>query len=189
MKKTILSGILENQGHMKISKILLLTFFLLAELQLNNTARAADRVLKNTITDTIKNDSAPLGHWEINIEYPILNGTTPAIAKINTAIANAASEFQCEENNGDKQFTAEITVLNSNILSLKYTDSWYCAGMPQTEGRVGAMTFNLATGAMIVFDNEVRSSETKKLNKNINAGLEKALIKKEVSDECPTPTI
>lgn len=138
---------------------------------------------------TQEDNSSPMGYWEVHIEHPEFTGTNVAVKKINAAITTISTEFQCDNNKGDKQFIAEVTLLNTKIISLKYTDSWYCVGMPQPEGRSGGMTFNLATGSLITFDNEIKRSTANHLTTQVTAGLEKALIEKEVNDECPTPTI
>lgn len=107
-----------------------------------------------TISFTKKDETSPLGYWETHIEYPELSGSSESIRAINAAIAKTAAEYQCDENNGDKEFHAEITLLNKQLISLRFSDSWYCAGMPNTQGRTGTMTYSLIDGQQIEIERE-----------------------------------
>ena len=121
-----------------------------------NLASATSILTYTTKTTSfiIKDDNSPIGHWETNIQYPELSGNSASINAINASIAKIATEFKCANNKGEKHFQAEITLLNKELISLKYSDSWYCAGMPHTQGRTGAMTYSLIDGKQIDFEHE-----------------------------------
>ena len=121
-----------------------------------NSASATSNLAYTTKTTsfTIKDDDSPIGHWETSIQYPELSGNSASINAINASIAQVATEFKCD-NKGEKHFQAEITLLNKKFVSLKYSDSWYCAGMPHTQGRTGAMTYSLIDGKQIDFEHEM----------------------------------
>ncbi len=139
-----------------------------------------------TIFFTREDDASPMGHWKTNIEYPVILNNSPTIKKINASILQMTTEFQCDDQNGDKQFHAEVTLTNGKIFSLKFSDSWYCPGMPYTKGRTGAITYNLKTGEEIEINNEIERSMSVELNKKLNSGLTKALKIKQIEEGCPT---
>lgn len=142
-----------------------------------------------TISSTKEDDLSPTGFWETAIDYPAILGSSVAIQKINEDIYKTAIEYQCDDGSGDKQFKAEVTLLNNKMISLKYTDSWYCAGMPNSQGRTGALTYELKNGKKIEFLDQLEKSKTGKLMEKISSGLDQALIEKQVNEECPSPSM
>jgi hypothetical protein len=137
-----------------------------------------------TIAFTKDDESSPLGFWETNVEYPLLLEVNPAHKKVNEAITKIAEEFTCDNGKGDKEFLAEITLLNADIMSLKYSDSWYCEGMANTQGRTGSAIFNLANGNEIKVDNEL-SEDRSKLEIRIRDDFIQSIKNKGV--DCPEP--
>lgn len=133
----------------------------------------------------IKDDeSSPLGFWETNVEYPLLPEVNAAYKKVNEAITKIAEEFTCDNGKGDKEFRAEVTLLNADIMSLKYSDSWYCEGMANTQGRTGSAIFNLANGNEIKVDDEL-SGDRSNLEKRIRDDFIQSIKNKGV--DCPEP--
>jgi hypothetical protein len=138
---------------------------------------------------TNEDETSPLGYWETKIEYPELSSNDHPFKQINTAISHTATEFQCDESKGDKQFSAEVTLLNEKIISLKFSDSWYCAGMPHSQGKTGALTFNLETGEKVSIEKEIKNDMKKELDRKLSSGLKQALKIKQVDGECPLPDV
>ena len=144
---------------------------------------------EKTTSFTKEDDSSPLGYWETNIILPKLSGDGLIIQEINNAISQTATEFQCEDNKGDKQFESEVTLINKKFISLKFSDSWYCAGMPNTQGRTGALTYSLQTGKPLEIEKEIAPSHKNEFNQALTSGLQQALKAKQVDEECPAPTL
>lgn len=142
-----------------------------------------------TISSTKEDELSPTGVWEKLIEYPVLSGSNATMKKINADIYETATEYECDGDNGDKQFKAEVTLASNKIISMKFADTWYCLGMPHQEGRTGALTYELDTGRKVDFHNELKATTAESLLKKISSGLEQALIDKGINEECPSPTI
>lgn len=137
-----------------------------------------------TLAFTKDDESSPLGFWETNVEYPLLPEVNAAHKKVNEAITKIAEEFTCDNGKGDKEFLAEITLLNADIMSLKYSDSWYCEGMANTQGRTGSAIFNLANGNEIKVDDEL-SEDRSNLEKRIRDEFIQSIKNKGI--DCPEP--
>jgi hypothetical protein len=137
-----------------------------------------------TLAFTKDDESSPLGFWETNVEYPLLPEVNAAHKKVNEAITKIAEEFTCDNGKGDKEFLAEVTLLNADIMSLKYSDSWYCEGMANTQGRTGSAIFNLANGNEIKVDDEL-SGDRSNLEKRIRDDFIQSIKNKGV--DCPEP--
>lgn len=99
------------------------------------------------INKTVDDELSPLGFWEINLEYPILiSSNNPIIDALNKKIEVLSVQYSCEDNRGDKQFNASVTYTNNLVTSIHFTDSWLCAGMPHSDGRIGSITFDHQSG-------------------------------------------
>lgn len=138
------------------------------------------------ISHKIQDEMSPLGFWETRIEYPILvdSSNNAALEAINREISLLAEKFRCDDNKGDKQFTASITFLNSSLVSMPYTDTWLCAGMPHPDGRTGAITYDIKTGAKIALTDELIASAKANFSQKIILQLNKTLKAKENGEDC-----
>jgi hypothetical protein len=171
-------------------RIAVLLIPLLCSCKLNaEPATSEARYKMKVISFNKEDDTSPLGYWETKIEYPELLGNHDSIKQINADISHIATELQCDENKGDKQFGAEVTLVNEKIISLKFSDSWYCAGMPHSQGKTGALTFNLKTGERVSIEKEIKKNMEKEFDQKLSSGLAQALKTKQVNGECPLPDL
>ena len=136
-----------------------------------------------------EDDLSPTGVWKTDIQYPKISKVNNLTQKINREIELLTTEFQCDESNGDKNFTGTVTLATENIFSIKFVDSWYCAGMPRSDGRTGALTYVLNTAETININHELKSSTAVSFMENLNASFKKALNEKGVLNECPEPAL
>ena len=141
------------------------------------------------ISNQKEDDLSPTGVWETDIQYPQISKLNELTKKINREIEFLTTEFQCDESNGDKNFTATVTLATENLISIKFVDSWYCAGMPRSDGRTGALTYALNTGELININHELKSSTVVSFMENLNAKFKKALNEKGVLNDCPEPDL
>lgn len=138
------------------------------------------------ISRTVQDEMSPLGFWETQIEYPIFvdPSKNAALTAINNDISLTSEKYHCDDDKGDKQFTASITFLNEYVASLQYTDTWLCAGMPHPDGRTGAITYNIKTGKSIALADELIQSTKEEFSQKIIAQLNQALKTKGSDDTC-----
>lgn len=141
---------------------------------------------KKTISQVVKDEMSPLGHWEVKLEYPFLGGKNkdPILAEINNQISLLAHKYGCDENKGDKSFTASITFLNSSVVSVEYTDYWLCQGMPHPDGRIGGITYSLQTGKAISLSDEVSPNKKSDFSQKVATQLNKSLKERQEGNEC-----
>lgn len=143
-------------------------------------------VEKKIISRTIHDEMSPLGFWEIKIEYPTFGDSTknPALKTINNEISSLAEKYLCDDNKGDKQFIATITFLNPSIVSIQYSDSWLCAGMPHPDGKIGALTYNVKTGKAFILDEEINAIKKNDFSQNVIAKLNQSLKENGNDSDC-----
>jgi len=106
----------------------------------------------------LKSDLSPIGYWEINLKYPILNGSKDIVASINERIMELVTEFQCV-NGGDFTFNSSLEYADSNLMSLKFERMWMCLPMPSPDSDQGVLNLNITKGVEIELANEVKSRE------------------------------
>lgn len=138
------------------------------------------------ISRTVQDEMSPVGFWETQIEYPIFvnPAKNSALKTINSEITLIAEKYRCDDDRGDKQFTGSITFLSESVVSIQYTDTWLCAGMPHPSGRIGAVTYNIKTGTQIALADELIQSTKEEFSQKIIAQLNQALKTKGSDDTC-----
>lgn len=141
---------------------------------------------KKIISHTVQDEMSPLGFWETHIEYPIFTDSSKsaALTAINDDVSLMTEKYNCDDDKGDKQFTASITFLNDSVVSIQFTDTWLCAGMPHPDGRLGAITYSIQTGKPITLTNELIDSKRNDFSQKIITQLNQALKIKEDADTC-----
>jgi hypothetical protein len=138
------------------------------------------------ISHSVRDEMSPLGFWETQIEYPIFvdPSKNAALKTINSEVSLIAEKYRCDNDKGDKQFTASITFLNESVVSIQYTDTWLCAGMPHPDGRLAAITYGIQTGKPIALADELIDSKKNDFFQKIITQLNQALKTKESDDTC-----
>lgn len=135
---------------------------------------------------TVKDEMSPLGFWETQIEYPILidPSNSAELAAINNDVSFMAEKYHCDGDKGDKQFTASITFLNDLVVSIQFSDTWLCAGMPHPDGRLGAITYSIETGKPITLTDELINGKKNDFSQKIITQLNQALKTKDDAYTC-----
>jgi len=161
-------------------------FLIIALLSVNKSNAETILHEQKISSHSVQDEMSPLGFWETQIEYPIFANPSKnaAITAINTDISLIAEKYHCDDDKGDKQFTASITFLNESVTSLQYTDTWLCAGMPHPDGRIGAITYNIKTGKSISLADEVIKDTKEDFSQKIITQLNQALKTKVSDDTC-----
>lgn len=138
------------------------------------------------ISRTVQDEMSPLGFWETQIEYPIFVNPSKnaALTAINSDISVVAEKYHCDDDRGDKQFMASIAYLSEFVVSMQYTDTWLCAGMPHPDGRAGAITYNIKTGKPITLADELIDSAENDFSQKIITQLNQGLETKESDNSC-----
>jgi hypothetical protein len=138
------------------------------------------------ISKTVEDEMSPLGYWETHIEYPILKESkkNASLGKINNATSTIANKFRCDDDKGDKQFKAAVTLLNETVTSIQFTDTWLCAGMPHPDARTGAVTYNIKTGELVSIDDELIDSIKAEFSQNIVNRINRTLKTEESDGSC-----
>lgn len=138
------------------------------------------------ISRTVQDEMSPLGFWETHIEYPIFTNTSKsaALTEINNDISLMTEKYHCDNDKGEKQFTASITFLNDSVVSIQFADTWLCEGMPHPDGRLGAITYSIQTGKSITLMDELIDSKRKDFSQKLIAQINQALKTKVDDDTC-----
>lgn len=138
------------------------------------------------ISRKVQDEISPLGFWETQIEYPIFTDPSKSaeLTAINNDVSLMAEKYHCDDDKGDKQFTASITFLNDSVVSIQFSDTWLCAGMPHPDGRIGAITYSIQTGKPITLTDELIDSKKNDFFQKITTQLNQALKTKEDADTC-----
>lgn len=146
----------------------------------------AEMYEQKIIPRSVKDEISPLGVWETRIEYPIFvdPSKSAGLTAINHEISLIAEKYHCDDDKGDKQFTASITFLNDSVVSIQFSDTWLCAGMPHPNGRLGAITYSIQTGKPITLTDELIDSKKNDFSQKIITQLNQALKTRDDADTC-----
>lgn len=120
--------------------------------KLNNNPADYQQIVEEK---TIKDESSPMGYWEISLSYPIITGGFPESikAKVNNAIKEHVGKYGCSDL-GDHAFVSATKYFDKELLSMAYETIWMCSTMPAPDSASGALTFNLLTGEPLLLSDE-----------------------------------
>ena len=164
-----------------------------AETTVHNTKSntQADAVFSYVeVKEKITSDTSPLGYWEKSLRYPQLNKDSNVQVKtlINDSVIQLTNKYKCETE-GDQMFEAEVTMVNTALISFKYNTMWLCDTMPRPDSTVGAVTYDLETGAEHkLVDEVIDKTAADNLRKMIATKFNKLIHdKNQTGANCPPP--
>lgn len=108
-----------------------------------------------TIKEKIPDKSSPLGYWDINKSYPVIQGaTTQGMQQsLNQKIAAIANQYSCD-GKGEENFTGKVMLSNAKVFSMRYESMWMCAQMPAPDSTSGTVNIDVRNGTDIELGKE-----------------------------------
>lgn len=142
------------------------------------------------VKEKITSDTSPLGYWEKVLRYPLLvkDFRAPVKTLINDSVMQLTNKYKCDTD-GDQTFEAEVTMVNAALIGFKYNAMWLCDTMPRPDSTVGAVTYDLETGAELkLVDEVIDKTAADNLRKMIVSKFNQLINDKNQSGaNCPPP--